>query len=85
VAADVPHTAARRHAPERARFQDFDPFREFASGPIHAAAFEPSDDDDTFGPEVACAKRPSEAQDLDLPPSTGLQAFGEVEIAPEGR
>jgi alkaline phosphatase D len=84
LTADVHYTAAHRYSPERARFQDFDPFWEFVSGPIHAGTFGPNDYDDTFGPEVVFAKHPSEEQGLNLPPSMGLQFFGEVEIAPEG-
>jgi alkaline phosphatase D len=36
ITADMHYTAAHRYSPDRARFQDFDPFWEFVSGPLHA-------------------------------------------------
>jgi hypothetical protein len=53
------------------RFQDFEPFWEFVSGPIHAG---------TFGPQVVYAKAPSKEQGANLPPSLGMQFFGHVAI-----
>ena len=80
LTADVHYTAAHHYAPDRAVFQDFDPFWEFVSGPLHAGTFGPSDYDNTFGPEVRFAKHPGEGQ-ANLPPSDGLQFFGKVDIA----
>ena len=80
LTADVHYTAAHHYSPERATFQDFEPFWEFVSGPLHAGTFGPSDYDDTFGPEVRFAKHPEEGQ-ANLPPSAGLQFFGKVDIA----
>ncbi|WP_188078369.1 alkaline phosphatase D family protein [Aquicoccus porphyridii] len=80
LTADVHYTAAHHYSPERAVFQDFEPFWEFVSGPLHAGTFGPSDYDNTFGPEVRFAKHP-EAGQANLPPSDGLQFFGKVDIA----
>ncbi|WP_390910807.1 alkaline phosphatase D family protein [Pseudosulfitobacter sp. SM2401] len=80
LTADVHYTAAHHYSPDRAVFQDFDPFWEFVSGPLHAGTFGPSQYDNTFGPEVRFAKHP-EAGQANLPPSDGLQFFGKVDIA----
>jgi alkaline phosphatase D len=80
LTADVHYTAAHHYSPDRAAFQDFEPFWEFVSGPLHAGTFGPSDYDPTFGPEVRFAKHPDEGQ-RNLPPSMGLQFFGLVDIA----
>jgi alkaline phosphatase D len=81
LTADVHYTAAHHYSPDRAQFQDFEPFWEFVSGPLHAGTFGPSDYDNTFGPEVRFAKHPTEDQGPNLPPSMGLQFFGKVDIA----
>ncbi|MEM7709181.1 MAG: alkaline phosphatase D family protein [Pseudomonadota bacterium] len=80
MTADVHYTAAHHYSPDRATFQDFEPFWEFVSGPLHSGTFGPSDYDPTFGPEVRFAKHPAEGQ-RNLPPSDGLQFFGLVDIA----
>ncbi|MFQ6550188.1 alkaline phosphatase D family protein [Aestuariibius sp. 2305UL40-4] len=80
LTADVHYTAAHHYSPDRAEFQDFEPFWEFVSGPLHAGTFGPSDYDNTFGPEVRFSKHPDEGQ-RNLPPSEGLQFFGKVDIA----
>lgn len=79
LTADVHYTAAHYYDPSKAQFQDFDPFWEFVSGPIHAGTFGPNDLDMTFGPEVKFVKAP-EAGQVNLPPSAGLQFFGLVDI-----
>lgn len=81
MTADVHHTAAHHYSPERAQFQDFEPFWEFVSGPLHSGTFGPSDYDNTFGPKVEYSKVPAEEQGQNLPPSMGLQFFGIVDIA----
>jgi len=78
--ADVHYTAAHYYDPNQARFQDFTPFWEFVSGPLHAGTFGPNDLDGTFGPQVRFVKAPAEGQGVNLPPSMGLQFFGLVEI-----
>ena len=79
LTADVHYTAAHRYDPNRARFQDFLPFWEFVSGPLNAGTFGPNDLDATFGPEVVFMKTPEPGQ-ANLPPSAGLQFFGQVDI-----
>ncbi len=81
LTADVHYTAAHHYSPDRAQFQDFVPFWEFVSGPLHAGTFGPNGYDNTFGPEVKFAKAPSEEQGANLPPSDGLQFFGKVDIS----
>ena len=80
LTADVHYTAAHHYSPDRAQFQDFEPFWEFVSGPIHSGTFGPNDLDMTFGPEVKYVKAPSAEQGQNLPPSAGLQFFGLVDI-----
>jgi alkaline phosphatase D len=79
LTADVHYTAAHHYHPTRAQFQDFNPFWEFVSGPIHAGTFGPGELDRTFGPEVKFVKAPAPGQ-RNLPPSAGLQFFGLVDI-----
>jgi alkaline phosphatase D len=80
ITADVHYTAAHRYDPGRARFQDFDPFWEFVSGPLHAGTYGPNTLDRTFGPEVVFEKAPSKNEAPNLPPSSGMQFFGHVKI-----
>ncbi|NIZ10395.1 alkaline phosphatase [Pseudooceanicola sp. HF7] len=77
--ADVHYTAAHYYNPDKAQFQDFDPFWEFVSGPLHAGTFGPNKLDATFGPEERFVKAPPEGQ-VNLPPSSGMQFFGIVDI-----
>jgi alkaline phosphatase D len=80
LTADVHYTAAHYYDPDKAAFQDFDPFWEFVSGPIHAGTFGPNELDKTFGPEVKYVKAPDPGQE-NLSPAAGLQFFGHVKIA----
>ncbi|MBC8131281.1 MAG: alkaline phosphatase D family protein [Rhizobiaceae bacterium] len=80
LTADVHYTAAHHYSPDRAKFQDFEPFWEFVSGPIHSGTFGPGDLDPTFGPETRFVKAPTAEQGQNLPPSAGLQFFGIVDI-----
>jgi alkaline phosphatase D len=80
LTADVHYTAAHYYDPNKAAFQDFDPFWEFVSGPIHAGTFGPNRLDGTFGPQLVYVKAPTKEQGLNLPPSFGLQFFGHVAI-----
>ncbi|MBM7069247.1 alkaline phosphatase [Actibacterium sp. 188UL27-1] len=80
LTADVHYTAAHYYDPNTAQFQDFEPFWEFVSGPLHAGTFGPNALDATFGPEVRFVKAPTEEQGINLPPSMGLQFFGLVDI-----
>jgi alkaline phosphatase D len=79
LTADVHYTAAHYYDPNRAQFQEFAPFWEFVSGPLNAGTFGPGQLDDTFGPQAAFQKAPPAGQ-ANLPPSAGLQFFGQVDI-----
>ena len=79
LTADVHYTAAHYYDPNKAQFQEFAPFWEFVTGPINAGSFGPNKLDNTFGPEVKFVKAPPEGQ-ANLPPSDGLQFFGQVDI-----
>jgi alkaline phosphatase D len=78
--ADVHYTAAHYYNPNKAKFQDFEPFWEFVSGPLHAGSFGPNDLDATFGPELKFYAGPTAGQEQNQPPSAGLQFFGLVQI-----
>ncbi len=80
VTADMHYTAAHYYDPNVAVFQDFDPFWEFISGPIHAGTWQPQQLDDTFGPRALFQKGCSAGQRNDLAPCFGLQFFGHVAI-----
>ena len=79
LTADVHYAAAHYYNPDKAQFQDFEPFWEFVSGPLHAGTFGPNAIDNTFGPEVRFVKAPG-ADKQNLPPSAGMQFFGHVRI-----
>jgi len=79
LTADVHYTAAHHYDPSRAALRDFLPFWEFVSGPLNAGTFGPSELDGTFGPRVVYVKAPPPGQ-ANLPPSAGLQFFGQVDI-----
>jgi alkaline phosphatase D len=81
LTADVHYTAAHHYRPENAQYQAFAPFWEFVSGPLHAGTFGPNRLDDTFGPVAVFVKAPPEGQ-FNLPPSAGLQFFGQIDIEP---
>jgi alkaline phosphatase D len=79
LTADVHYTAAHYYDPDKAAFQDFEPFWEFVSGPLHAGTFGPNKLDRTFGPQLKFIKAPPTGQ-VNLPPSAGYQFFGHVAI-----
>ena len=62
LTADVHYAAAHYYNPDKAQFQDFEPFWEFVSGPFHAGTFGPNELDNTFGPEVKFVKAPGAGQ-----------------------
>ncbi len=79
LTADVHYTAAHYYDPNKATFDDFEPFWEFVSGPLNAGTFGPGALDATFGPQVRFRQAPGpDAQNL--PPSAGMQFFGHVAI-----
>lgn len=77
LTADVHYCAVHHYSPERAAFQDFEPFWEFVAGPLNAGSFGPGALDATFGPQVIFEKTPAVANSS---PLAGFQFFGEVEI-----
>ncbi|MCJ2009996.1 alkaline phosphatase D family protein [Methylobacterium sp. J-092] len=79
LTADVHYTAAHHYDPNKARFQEFEPFWEFVSGPLHAGTFGPNKLDDTFGPQLRFVKAPPEGQ-VNLSPAAGYQFFGHVAV-----
>jgi alkaline phosphatase D len=80
LTADMHYTAAHYYDPNAAVFQDFEPFWEFISGPLHAGTWRPQELDNTFGPRAVYQKGCSAGQDDDLAPCFGLQFFGHVAI-----
>jgi alkaline phosphatase D len=80
LTADMHYTAAHYYDPNAAVFQDFEPFWEFISGPIHAGTWRPQPLDNTFGPRAVFQKGCSGDQPDDLAPCFGLQFFGRVTI-----
>jgi alkaline phosphatase D len=80
VTADMHYTAANYYDPNRAVFQDFDPFWEFISGPLHAGTWGPGQLDNTFGPRAVYQKGAANTQGDNLAPCFGLQFFGHVVI-----
>jgi alkaline phosphatase D len=80
LTADVHYTAAHHYHPNRAQFQDFDPFWEFVSEPAHAGTWSASELDNTFGPEVVFQRACPDAKSDNLAPCFGLQFFGHIAI-----
>jgi alkaline phosphatase D len=80
LTADMHYTAAHYYDPNVAVFQDFAPFWEFISGPIHAGTWRPQQLDNTFGPRAIFQKGCGPGQPDDLAPCFGLQFFGHVAI-----
>jgi alkaline phosphatase D len=80
LTADMHYTAAHYYDPNKAVFQDFEPFWEFVSGPIHAGTWQPGELDNTFGPRAVYQKGCSKEQNENLAPCFGLQFFGRVSI-----
>jgi alkaline phosphatase D len=80
LTADMHYTAAHYYDPNAAVFQDFDPFWEFISGPLHAGTWQPQKLDNTFGPRAVFQKGCGDGERDDLAPCFGLQFFGHVAI-----
>jgi alkaline phosphatase D len=80
ITADMHYTAAHYYDPNAAVFQDFEPFWEFISGPIHAGTWHPQQLDNTFGPQAVFQKGCGNGHRDDLAPCFGLQFFGHVAI-----
>lgn len=84
ITADVHYAAAHHYSPERAAFEDFDPFWELVACPIHAGTFGPNELDDTFGPEVRFSAI-GDGVEPNRPPSEDLQFFGTLDVDPDTR
>jgi alkaline phosphatase D len=80
LTADMHYTAAHYYDPNRAVFQDFEPFWEFVSGPLHAGTWAPGQLDNTFGPSAIFQKGCGAEQGENLAPCFGLQFFGRIDI-----
>jgi alkaline phosphatase D len=80
LTADLHYTAAHYYDPNRAVFQDFEPFWEFVSGPLHAGTWSPEPMERTFGPQVVFHKASTAELGDNLAPCFGLQFFGHVAI-----
>ena len=80
LTADMHYTAAHHYDPNRAVFQEFEPFWEFVSGPLHAGTWAPGELDNTFGPRAMFQKGCGAEQGENLAPCFGLQFFGRVDI-----
>jgi alkaline phosphatase D len=83
LTADMHYTAAHYYDPNHAVFQDFEPFWEFISGPLHAGTWSPGALDNTFGPRAVFQKGSTPEQGECLAPCYGLQFFGHVAIDAE--
>ncbi len=79
ITTDVHHCSSIYHDPGKAVFQEFDPFWEFISGPLHAGTFGPPTADNTFGPETRFLGIPKGMKG-NRPPSDGYQFFGTMKI-----
>jgi alkaline phosphatase D len=80
LTADMHYTAVHHYDPNRAVFQDFEPFWEFVSGPLHAGTWAPGELDNTFGPAAMFQKGCNAQQGENLAPCFGLQFFGRVDV-----
>ncbi len=63
--ADVHYAASHYYDPNAAVFQDFEPFWEFVSGPLHAGTFGPGEFDNTFGPQLKYKAIPMACDPID--------------------
>ncbi|MCX7592832.1 MAG: alkaline phosphatase D family protein [Fischerella sp.] len=87
ITADVHYPAAISYEPERAVFQDFNPFWEFVIGPIHAGAFGPNELDPSFGSKYEFISAPG-TETPQLPqnsPPPNFHSFGSAEVNRQGQ
>ena len=80
LTADMHYTAAHHYDPNRAAFQDFEPFWEFVSGPLHAGTWAPGPARQYVRPEGDVPEGLQREQGENLAPCFGLQFFGRVDI-----
>jgi alkaline phosphatase D len=83
ISADVHFASAVHYHPDRAAYQDFEPFWEIVAGPINAGTGNLASTavDSTFGPQVVHTTVPGPITDTS--PAAGMQFFGMGEIDPE--
>ena len=74
------YAAAHYYDPNKAAFQDFDPFWEFVAGPLNAGTGRVLPPDETFGPQVVFSKGIPPENRINHGPSYGMQFFGHVSI-----
>jgi alkaline phosphatase D len=79
LTADVHYAAAHYYNPDKAQFQQFDPFWEFVAGPLNAGTFGPNALDATFGPDAKFIGIPP-GMKANRPPSDGFQFFGTLKV-----
>jgi alkaline phosphatase D len=80
ITADVHYTAAHYFDPNKAAFQDFDPFWEFIAGPLNAGTAPPIQPETTFGCRVEFSKGSPVGTKINHGPSYGMQFFGHIAI-----
>lgn len=80
ITADVHYAAAHYFDPNKAAFQDFEPFWEFVAGPLSAATGRAFPPDATFGPQVVFEMSAPRDSKINHGPSYGMQFFGHVAI-----
>jgi alkaline phosphatase D len=80
ITADVHYAAAHYFDPNKAVFQEFEPFWEFVAGPLNSGTGRPIRPDNTFGPQVVFAKGVQPGNSVNHGPSYGMQFFGHVAI-----
>lgn len=74
LTADMHYTAAHHYDPNRAVFQDFEPFWEFVSGPLHAGTWAPGQLDNTFGPAASSRRAVTPGRAKISPPVSGCSS-----------
>ena len=84
LTADMHYTAAHHYDPNRAVFQDFDPFWEFVSGPLHAGTWGRRRSTTRLARRCAIRTAARAEQGENLAPCFGLQFFGRVDIEGDG-
>jgi alkaline phosphatase D len=80
ITADVHYAAAHYFDPNKATFQEFEPFWEFVAGPLSSGTGRLLRLDGTFGPQVVFAKGVEPGNTVNHGPSYGMQFFGQVAI-----
>jgi alkaline phosphatase D len=68
------YTAAHYYDPNAAVFQDFEPFWEFISGPLHAGTWRPQTLDNTFGPRAVFQRDAAALSATSWPPASGCSS-----------